>query len=115
MERTWAPSTHHVAVVNDHGQHRVDPGRLVAGGGDIVVFHSLTAGGVRLIFPKPILADSSSGAPLESLTLTAGGFAEARVIGGESLRPGSHTYLVYCEEVDDLAVGGSQPRIIIYR
>lgn len=115
MAKRPAPGTHHVAVVNDHGQHRVVPGQIVTGGGDLVVFHSLTAGGVRLMFPTPILADSSTGRPLERLTLGAGGSAEATVIGGRSLRPGSHTYLVYCEEVDDLAVGGSQPRIIIYR
>jgi hypothetical protein len=115
MARTPTPTTHHVAIVNDHSQHRVVPGQLVAGGGDLVVFHSVAAGAVRLMFPTPIVADSATGKPLKRLLLAAGGSARATVIGGEAARPGSYTYLVYCEEVDELALGGSQPKIIIYK
>ena len=115
MARKPATTTHHVAVVNDHAQHRVVPGQLVVGSGDQVIFHSVAAGAVRLIFPTPVLADPANGKPLRKLSLAAGGEGAAMVLGGEGVRPGSYTYLVYCEEVDELAIGGSQPKIIIYR
>jgi len=115
MEIRSTPATHHVAIAEDHGQRRVVPGHLVAGAGDAVLFHAVGGGAVRLFFPTPFLADPDTGKPLERLTLEAGGTAVATVPAGDALRPGSHTYMAYCEEADDLAVGGSQPKIIIYR
>jgi len=114
MSSTPTSRTHHAAIVNDHGRYLVAPGHLVATAGDEIAFHSAAAGRVTLHFPTPVLMDAH-GAPVERCELPDNGTATFRVADRERVRPGSYTYLAYCTAADELALGGSQPKIIIYR
>ena len=114
MAKEASVTEHRVVLVVDRGQPEVVPGKLVVCEGDVIVFQSVGAGGVTLVFPAGILVDGGSGEPV-----THRDFAEeerprlvARLSG---VRPGVFTYAAYCRASNDVAIGGSQPKIIIYR
>ena len=103
-------ATHKVGIIRDKPAFKVKPGKQKACAGDTVVFHSAGAGAVHLFFPKAILRDAA-GQPIHRLTVDAATDASGEVFGEE----GTYTYVAFCEESDDVAVGDSQPKIIIYR
>ena len=115
MEPPRTVNRHRVVLVNDRGQACAVPGKLVVREGDEIVFQSVGAGEVSLVFPRGILvADSGGAEPGVDYR-----FREdetpvfiARLSGVE---PGIYTYAAYCRALNDVALGGSQPRIIIYR
>jgi hypothetical protein len=104
-----------VVLVNDRGQAHVVPGKLVVCEGETIAFKSVGAGDVSLVFPRGILVDASDGEePVTEVCFTEETSPEftARLNG---LKPGIFTYAAYCRAVNDVALGGSQPKIIIYR
>jgi hypothetical protein len=108
-------TSHLVVLVNDRGQALAVPGTLVVKEGEKIAFKSVGAGDVSLVFPRGILL----AAPDDKEPVT-----EHRITGDQTpeftaclkgVKPGIFTYAAYCRAVNDVALGGSQPRIIIYR
>jgi hypothetical protein len=109
--------THRVVFVVDHGQPTAVPPKLLVHSGDEILFRSVDAGPVSLVFPNGILAGMPGGVPVNDITVAKTGVdVRLYVVLDEGRHPGAYAYTAFCrrEGIDDAAVGASQPRIIIY-
>ena len=108
---------HRVVFVSDRGQPVAAPGRLVVSTGDEIIFRSVDVGPVSLQFPAGILADLS-GKEVTAIDIPGSGLEVQLVFRrGEQRHPGLYSYAAFCRGrgLDDAALGGSQPKIIIYQ
>jgi hypothetical protein len=114
MDAHSSSSTHRVVFVNDRGQAIAVPGKLVVKQGDLIEFHSVDVGRVTLVFPKGILIAKDGRAPVCEYHLDQHAAVTFIVQVDEKRSPGMFSYAAYCHGLDDVALGGSQPKIIIY-
>ncbi len=110
---------HLVVFVNDRGQPIAVPGKVMVQTGDEIVFRSVDTGPVSLVFPSGILAGVPGGVPVRGAEIKDSGY-EVRLyvhVDRDERQPGLFSYAAFCRGrgIDDAAVGGSQPRIIIYQ
>jgi hypothetical protein len=117
MEIRPTGHTHRVVFVIEHGQPVAVPGKVVVHTGDEIVFQSVNAGPVSLVFPNGILAGMPGGVPVNGAEIVKNGH-EVRFYAllDSGREPGSYAYVAFCRGggIDDAAIGGSQPRIIIF-
>jgi hypothetical protein len=107
-------SPHLVVFVNDHGQAIAVPGTLSVKQGDLVEFRSVDVGRVSLVFPRGILVARDNAAPVCDHHLEPHAAVTFAVSLDKEREPGLFSYVAYCRGLDHAALGGSQPKIIIY-
>lgn len=120
MKELSPGQVHLVVFVKDRGQPIAVPGKLVVGNGDEIVFHSVDVGPVSLLFPDGIVATVPGGVQVSGAEIKDSQHPVRVYVNLDTAAdrgPGLYSYAAYCRdrEVEDFAVGGSQPKIIIYR
>jgi hypothetical protein len=115
MESSRPSTSHRVVFVNDHGQALAVPGVLVVKQGDEIAFQSVDVGPISLVFPSGVLTHKEGGGPAMEHHLEEHASASFIALLDKHRNPGIFSYVAYCRGLDGAAVGGSQPRIIIYQ
>ncbi len=101
---------HRVVFIVDRGQPIAVPGSVVVSKGDVITFQSVGAGHVSLLFPQRVLQTPDK-EPAAAGELDSKKAKDYRVAG----TPGAYSYVAFCRDVGEVAIGNSQPRIIIYQ
>ena len=120
MKELSAGQVHLVVFVNDRGKPIAVPGHLVVSNGDEIVFHSVDVGPVSLLFPDGIVATVPGGVQVRGAEIQDSRHPTRVYVNLDAVAergPGLYSYAAYCRDraIEDFAVGGSQPKIIIYQ
>lgn len=110
------PRTHVVAIAQCDDRRRVVPGHLLVKKGDKIIFQSIGAGPLVVMFPRPIFEENQESGENQNCRINI----EDREYGDSGpltviADPGCYPYVAFNADVCSFAEGGSEPKVIVRR
>lgn len=112
--KSTSGTQYHVVFVRDKDVCLAVPGHLAVQAGDEITFHSAGAGKISVMFPVAVLKNQAGG-PVDRHEVDPEVREATPLKVDDKRKPGCYTYVAYCHDGGRFAVGGSEPKIIIYR